>query len=214
MTHELTMVLHPMTWIHLGIGLTEMTRAPMFVGGGLMLIQRLLGDTYTYPVLWAAASMLISILYISFGERIEGMPVVPTGNEQGRLVPLAIALLLDVIWTPYVGLIFMMLITRLLDHYFITGPWHVRLAREKTSILFICYAFLIADHQSMNPKTRMGSQNASIVLFLLVMGIVSFVGWIQNNRHWQAPPLTLAQPDRPVTQPDPPRDQVGSKKRK
>lgn len=187
----LTAVLHPMTWIHLAVALTELMRAPFSAAATLLLVQRLVQDTYTHPIVYSTAAMYTSVLYTAFGEKMDATPIPIPRKHWGRALRLVGWMVADVVWTPLLGVVPMMVLLRLVDLIWVTGAWNRRLARTKLLVHVPSYAILIVGQLSVDPQAHIAVRRALFATFLALMGIFAGIAWIKDSKQWLAPQPTV-----------------------
>lgn len=131
--------LHPLTWIHMSMHFTEMTKAPILVVTILVLAHRLAGDTLTHPVLFATTAFVTAQLYRAHGIGM-GALVPDKLPEWTFAIGCASMIITDVVWSPIVSPGVLALILRIVDICYVTKgslAWHKMWCLLPTYILIV-----------------------------------------------------------------------------
>lgn len=190
----LVAVLHPLTWMHICIAMTEAFRAPLVVGGIVMLIQRALGDTYTHPIVFATTAFMIAELYRAHDANSRMNPIVPkvprTFDDMVRIASYGALIVMDIVWTPLAGVTVIVLL-RVMDRMYVTRG---RLGTHKILAMLPIYIFTIAGSVSKNPNAVRAVHMGITISTAAICGALALATyWKGGNGGWLAQIPGLAQ---------------------
>jgi len=184
------MVLHPMTWFHLAVGLSEATYAPLPVVSGLLLIQRLLGDTLTHPLVYVSGVVAFMMVYRSMGIAT-GMDVFvwPKNFKASsvRLFAYIAPCLIEIVWIDIVGLALIMVGARIADVIWITTQPNRRLAMYKIGMYVPLYIIWVAGAVSTQPLAYRVTRLLVVCLCVVYISFIYTMQWYRGRVAWLVP---------------------------